>query len=81
MIPLAFYFSLVQVSASIKKHNKHMHKTQKREYVAPNIRTLQVGVENGYALSLGGDNPQPVGLTGGNESFTGGGSFNGTSFN
>ena len=60
-----------------------MHKTQRREYMAPTIRTLLTSVENGYALSREGGvvPPQPQGLTGANESFTGGGSFDGTSFN
>ncbi len=51
--------------------------------MAPTIRTLLTSVENGYALSREGGvvPPQPQGLTGANESFTGGGSFDGTSFN
>lgn len=59
-----------------------MMKKTKREYMAPTVRTLQVSVENGYALSHpGGDTPQPMGWTGGNESFTGGSTFDGTAFN
>lgn len=58
-----------------------MYNAQKREYVAPTVRMLQTSVENGYAVSHGGDTPQPMGLIGGNESFTGGDSFDGNSFN
>ena len=56
---------------------------RKQEYVAPAVRTLQASVENGYALSHGGNvvPPQPLGWTGGNESFTGGSTFDGTAFN
>ena len=54
----------------------------RKEYLAPAVRTLQTSVENGYALSHeGGETPQPTGLTGGNESFTGGSSVDGTAFN
>lgn len=54
----------------------------RKEYLAPAVRTLQTSVENGYALSHEGtEPPQPTGLTGGNESFTGGSSFDGTAFN
>ena len=61
----------------------HMHKTLRREYIIPTVRTLQTSVENGYALSHEGGTqpPMPQGLTGGNENFTGGGSFDGTAFN
>lgn len=56
----------------------------KREYTAPEVRTLQVGVENGYVLSAHSGNTPTYsqGIDGGTENFNGyGNGFDGSSFN
>ena len=55
-----------------------------REYTIPEVRTLQVSVENGYVLSAhGGATPtHSQGIVGGTENFNGyGNGFDGSSFN
>ena len=59
-----------------------MLKQSKREYTAPDVRTLQVSVENGYALSVSGGGTTLQGLGGGTEALSGyGNGFDGDSFN
>lgn len=53
---------------------------RKLEYEAPVVKISCVCVENGFGLSNHGDTPSQ-GLLGGNESFTGGFSFDGGAFN
>lgn len=60
-----------------------MLKQNRRVYTPPEVRTLQVSVEDGYSISSHGTNPSSYpGIAGGMESLSEfGNGFDGNSFN